>query len=117
MYKRTVLNQITLCADGSIGLQLMKQVVEDDGTVFFSEPHRSVVDPDVEPGNLMIAVNEHLAEMGYPPLPADMLGHVEKMKAAHRKYGPVAARLAAFKEQRAAFEESRKVDPQAASKR
>lgn len=105
MHKRTVLNQITLCADGSIGLQLMKQVIEDDGTIFFSEPHRSVVDPDVEPGNQMMAVNAHLAEMGYPPLPADMLGHVEKMKTAHRKYGPVTARIEDYKARKAAFME------------
>ncbi|MBT1154379.1 hypothetical protein J1C56_02110 [Aminobacter anthyllidis] len=107
MHKLTVLNQITLCADGSIGLQLLKQVINDDGTVFFSEPHRSVVDPDMEPGNQMVAVNEHLAEMGYPPLPADMLGHVEKMKTAHRKYAPITARVETFKAQRAAFEATR----------
>lgn len=64
MPKRLILNQVTLCADGSIGLQWLKQVIEGD-EVLFSEPHRSVVDFNGDIEGTLQAVNEQLAAMGY----------------------------------------------------
>lgn len=64
--KQTVLDQITLCADGSIGIRWLKQVVED-GEVLFSEPHRTAVDIDGDVAESLAAVNLHLASIGYTP--------------------------------------------------
>jgi hypothetical protein len=65
MSRNVILNQITLCADGSIGLQWYKQVTDDDGTVAHSEPHRSVVDFDGDINAQMDAVFAHLDAMKF----------------------------------------------------
>lgn len=70
MPKQLILNQITLCADGSIGLQWLKQVTDPDtGVVLFSEPHRSVIDFDGDPDATWTSVATHLQQMGYPVPP------------------------------------------------
>lgn len=68
MPKQIVLDQITLCADGSIGIRWLKQVTDPDtGEVLFSEPHRGMVDIDGDLDESLAAVNLHLASMGYMP--------------------------------------------------
>lgn len=65
MQKNLVLNQVTLCADGSIGLQWLKQIIDDDGSVIFNEPHRSIVDFDGDANAQLDAVFAHLDQMKF----------------------------------------------------
>ena len=117
MHRTVILNQVTLCADGSIALQMLKQVINDDGTVFASEPHRTALDPDTEVSGQMSAVNAHPAAMGWPAVNADDLAHVETLKATHRNFAPVKARVEDFKKKRAAAAEAARAAELAASKK
>lgn len=64
--KDYVLNQMTLCADGSIGIQWLKRVVDDaTGEVLFAEPHRTVVDFDGDVDAQIAGAVDHLNRMGY----------------------------------------------------
>ena len=67
MFKRSVLNQITQCADGSIHLRFLKQVVDDDGAVIASVPHRAVVHPKQDPEKVM-AFNCERLELKHAPV-------------------------------------------------
>lgn len=75
MEKRTVLDRIEIEADGTVFLRLLKQIV--DGEVLRSEPHRSVVYPSVSVSDQIAAVNAHLAQMGWPEIPADDIRRLE----------------------------------------
>lgn len=90
--RNVTLDQITLCADGSIGLKFMKQIV-DDSDVLMSEPHRSAIDPLGDVAAQMAAVDAHLKAMGYPGVPADAADRVEALKVVHRQHPDVAARI------------------------
>jgi hypothetical protein len=75
MEKRTVLDRIEIEADGTVFLRLLKQIV--DGEVLRSEPHRYVVCPSVSVSDQIAAVNAHLAQMGWPEIPADDIRGLE----------------------------------------
>lgn len=94
--RNTVLNQITLCADGSIGIQLLKQVV-DNGEVLFSEPHRTVVDCFGDVAEQVAAVNAHLASMGYPAVPDEGVQRIEALRVIQNKSPDVQAKMAEVK--------------------
>jgi hypothetical protein len=96
MTKHLVLNQITLCADGSIGLQWLKQVIDPDtGMVLFSEPHRSVVDFDGDVDQQVQAVSNHLQQMGYPVAPEKHKALIKKIDGIARKDTDISAVRAA----------------------
>lgn len=76
--KQVILNQVTLCADGSIGVQWLKQFVDPDtGEVLFSEPHRTVVDAEGDVDNQVALASAHLQQMGYPAIPPK---HAERIR-------------------------------------
>lgn len=78
MHKKLTLNQTTLCADGSIGLQWLKQVVDETtGEVMLSEPHRSIIDIDADIDEQVANVSNHLVSMGYPPVSTAMLARIK----------------------------------------
>lgn len=60
MKKTTVLDQIVLGADGHTHLRFLKQVVDDDGTVIASIPHRVVVHSWEDPEKVMAFAAERL---------------------------------------------------------
>lgn len=97
--RNIVLNQITLCADGSIGIQLLKQVI-DNGEVLFSEPHRTVVDCFGDVTEQVAAVNEHLASMGYPAVPDEGVQRIEALRVVQNMSPVVKARMAEVKAER-----------------
>lgn len=66
MKKQTVVNQIEITATGHIQVRMCKQVLDDDGSVIFSEYHRTSVECGGDVVAQMSAVNDHLAEMGWP---------------------------------------------------
>lgn len=84
MPKTLVLSQITLCADGSIGLQWLKQITDpDDGSILSAEPHRAVVDFDGDVETVMTQALMHLRDMGFPtPVGSHMVALVKKIDAA-----------------------------------
>lgn len=77
--RNVILNQITLCADGSVGVQLMKQII-DDGEVIFQEPHRTVVDCFGDVEAQMAAVNAHLAKMGFPAVSVEGVERIAALR-------------------------------------
>lgn len=87
------LDQITFCADGSVGIRLLKQFV-DNGEVLFSEPHRTVVEPLGDVSEQVAVVNAHLAGMGFPALPVTAQKLVEDLRAIHLEDDTVKARVA-----------------------
>lgn len=90
--KRLILNQVTLCADGSIGLQWLKQFVDaDTGEVLFSEPHRSVVDFDGDIDAQTTAITAHLQSMGYPAADTAMIDRVKAIDAVARSDAAIEA--------------------------
>lgn len=91
--KSVVLNQITLCADGTIGLQWLKLVTDPEtGEVLFSEPHRSVVDFDGDVDTTMDAVQAHLDQMGFRGLNNKMKQLVKNIDAIGRADPDITAR-------------------------
>lgn len=107
--KKLVLNQITLCADGSIGLQWLKQVVDpSSGEVLVSEPHRSVVDFDGDAETQVGLVSDHLAGMGYPEVSAEMLALIVKIDRVGKADASVKQRRAEKVAQRDAAQEYRR---------
>ena len=67
--KRTSVNQIEITESGTIQVRIAKRVVDGD-QVFSSEWHRTVFDPITDIDAQMAAVNAHLAQMGWPEVPA-----------------------------------------------
>lgn len=80
MAKYLVLNQVTLCADGSIGIQWMKQIAVD-GELVLSEPHRSVIDFDGDIDDALDNVFSHVESMGYSVSPAERVSHRARVAA------------------------------------
>ena len=66
MKKQVILNQITLSADGSTNIQFMKQIVDDDGTILSSIPHRRVVSKGEDVQASLNEVTDHLVADGWP---------------------------------------------------
>jgi hypothetical protein len=81
--RKIVVNQVTLCADGSIGVQLMKQIV-DAGEVVSEQPHRFAIDIDVDMKEQFDAVNSDLVQRGYPEMDPKELDRVRKIDAIGR---------------------------------
>lgn len=80
MPRKTTVNQVTLCSDGSIGVQLMKQIV-DNGEVISEQPHRFAIDLDGDMSAQFAVVNAHLVELGYPEMDPKELDRVKKIDA------------------------------------
>ncbi len=98
--RTTKLNQITLCADGSIGLQLLK-IVTDGDNIISKEPHRAVIQPDELSEDALQYVNPHLEEMGFTAITSEEIAHIDVMAAAHRALPSVASGVAAYKQEKA----------------
>lgn len=85
MSKRLLLNQVTLCSDGSIGLQWLKQVIDaESGEVEFSEPHRTFVGYSGDIRQQWDAAADHLEQMGYPRPDDSQFARVQKIDAVGR---------------------------------
>ncbi|MER9164410.1 hypothetical protein [Mesorhizobium sp. M0715] len=103
MQKEILLDQVTLCADGSVGIKLFKRVLNDDGSVLFSEPHRTSVDVLVEVNDQVALVNSHLEQMGFPHVPDSATAMVTKLVKLHRADPAVKARRELVKSNRSAL--------------
>ena len=78
MQKQTTVNQIEIAGDGSIGVRLAKQIVDDDGTVLSSQWHRTLMPPGTDIDAQMAAVNASLTGMNAAAVaPAD----IDRIKA------------------------------------
>lgn len=66
MPKQLILDQVTLCGDGSIGIRWLKQIIDpDNGELLLSEPHRTTVDLDGSAKEQINVVAQSLAKIGY----------------------------------------------------
>jgi len=81
--KSVVLDQVTLCADGSIGIRWLKQIAEG-GEIIFSEPHRTSVEFDGDAASQMEQAFAHLAGMGYDVPEEDRRAHCNRVVAIDR---------------------------------
>lgn len=105
MLKNLILNQITLCADGSIGIQWLKQVLDPDtGEVLSSEPHRSVVDFDGDVDAQVDAVKADLDARGYRMVGNKMKQLIKKIDAIGKADAEITARRQAKIDLKAAAE-------------
>ncbi len=101
--KNLVLDQITYCADGSIGLKLFKQVIVD-GEIVASIPHRVPVMPDQTVSEVMEVVNVALArDEKYPPLDLTDIEHADAVRDLVMTNPKVAARRDAWVAQKEAM--------------
>lgn len=86
MPKQTTLNQVTLCADGSIGVQLLKRFIDpESGAVIMEEPHRGTIDlaeASIDPS--IDAINAHLIQMGYPAISEAETERIRQVDAVAR---------------------------------
>lgn len=71
MHKRSVLDQLTICADGHVLMKFLKQVVDDDGTVISSVPYRASASPWEDPEKVMAFAAERLGLKHAPVEQAD----------------------------------------------
>lgn len=91
--KILVLNQITLCADGSIGIQWLKQVLDPDtGEILFSEPHRTAVDFDGDADLQIDEVSKGLQAMGYGAVTAKMRTLIKRVDGLGKSDDAINAR-------------------------
>lgn len=110
--KLLTLNQVTLCADGSIGLQLLKHIVDpDSGEVLLSEPHRIPIDFDAD---VDATVADHVAALGrqgYPALTVEEIDRIREIDRVARGDAQIKAmrqhKMALRVTQKAAAERSR----------
>lgn len=80
MHKQTVLDQIEITRDGTIGLRFAKEVVDDDGTVISKEWHRTALPPGTDIDGQMEAVNNHLAaDLKCAPVAASEIARVHAL--------------------------------------
>jgi hypothetical protein len=74
--KRTGLARIDIHSNGVMTMHLLKQIVDGDDVI--SEGlHIQTVEPPMSLSQVTTAVNDHLAAMGWPPIPADAVKRVE----------------------------------------
>jgi hypothetical protein len=58
--RQTVVDQIEITRDGTIGVRCAKEIIDDDGTVLTSQWHRTVLPPGTDIDAQMALVNQHL---------------------------------------------------------
>lgn len=80
MYKRSLLDQVLLCADGSVHLKFLKEVVEDDGTVISSVPHRAIAHSWEDAAKVLAFADERLSLKHAPVENKDAFASVMKRK-------------------------------------
>lgn len=81
MEKRTVFQSATLLENGTVEIKLRKEVVDDDGTVWFAEPHRRIVEPGSDLAGEIDVIGGHLAEMGFGGVPEGLTGTLSALKS------------------------------------
>lgn len=64
------IDRIEVLRDGSLQIRMAKQIVDGDQVVT-SEYHRTAFDVGADVEGQMAAVNDHLAQMGWPAVAAD----------------------------------------------
>lgn len=78
--KRITVNQIEIVAAGVLQMRLGK-IIADGDKVFNSEWHRTSFEVGGDIPAQIAAVNAHLAEMGWPAMPADAVDTITKHAA------------------------------------
>lgn len=80
MHKQTILDRIEIVWNGQISLRFAKQIVDRDGTVVSTEPHRAILQPGRDIDAQMATVNSHLVGiLNYPGANAREIGRVKAL--------------------------------------
>jgi hypothetical protein len=66
--KQVVVDLIEIARDGSIGVRFAKQIIDDDGELLGSQPHRVLLTPGDDLDSVMAKVNSHLPLLKFPPV-------------------------------------------------
>jgi hypothetical protein len=109
MHKQTVLDRIEVERDGTINLRFAQEVVDDDGSIIKSEPHRTVCAPGTDVDAHIVAISEHIVtHLKGAPIGADDIARVKaltptvwtkKVKDAHAAKRAAAAAKAKAEEE------------------
>lgn len=84
--RRTVVDRIELCRDGSTQIRFAL-LLEEDGVEIDSKWHRTVVPPGGNVDAQIAAVDAHLQVMGHPPIETDLLNDVKAIADLGLKRG------------------------------
>lgn len=74
--RKTVVHTVEVNRDGTVGVKIAKLLVED-GVEIACEWHRVLIYPEHDHGDVMALVNEHLGQMGLPPVGPECLAKIE----------------------------------------
>lgn len=80
MEKRTVFQSATLLENGTVDIKLRKEVVDDDGRVWFSEPHKRIVEPGSDLAEEIDVIGGHLRQMGFGGVPEGLSDTLSALK-------------------------------------
>jgi hypothetical protein len=97
--KQVVFSQVECTACGLTQIRFEKQIVED-GEILAREYHRTALEPGVGLDLQMALVNEHLGQMGYPPVPAADVERIRRIVEVEH----TPSRITAFAAMREAVE-------------
>lgn len=74
----TKMSQVTVdFASGVVLLKMEKQIIDDDGSILFSEPHRTSVAAGGDLYLQMALVNSNLVQMKFDPIPLDEIAKLQ----------------------------------------
>lgn len=96
--KNTFLKQVEINSAGGIRLSAYKQFLDGD-TLTFEEPHLITIGPLDDFDAVISANNDHLAAMGYPPIPTDQLALATSLRTTAFADPLVSASIAALRAQ------------------
>jgi hypothetical protein len=99
--KRVVFSQVECTASGFTQIRFEKQIVENTEIVA-REYHRTALEPGMVLERQMELVNQHLGQMGYPPVGAADIERIRRIVEVEH----TPARIAAFAAMRAAAAEA-----------
>lgn len=79
MHKQTLIDQIEVTRDGTLGVRIAKEVIDDDGvTVLQRGWHRTTLPPGIDIDKQMEAVNLNLTnDLRFPPVPDDGIKRIK----------------------------------------
>lgn len=88
MEKRTVIDQIEIRRDGTVGVRFLKLLVDDEGNEEMLGYHRTALETGSDVDLTMAAVNAHLGQMKQGLVAADELVKIKEVGAFARQFLP-----------------------------
>lgn len=89
MEKKTVIDQIELRRDGTIGVRFLKLLVDDDGSEVDLGYHRTSIEADTNVDDQMAVVNAHLVNLKMGRVSAKEIDRIKEVNTFVRFTKPV----------------------------